>query len=70
MPKGLPKHGEIVSFRTKPNDMIDTNSLGIAALKPVSDAERVAPAFAPAAQKALVPVAWRQLIPDKRGYAA
>ena len=70
MPKGLPKHREIVSLRTKPNDMFDTDSLGIAALKPVSDAERVAPAFAPAAQKALIPAAWCQLIPDKRGYAA
>jgi hypothetical protein len=70
MPKGLPKHREIVSFRTKPNDMLDADSLGIAALKPVSEAERVAFAFAPAPQKALIPVAWRQLIPDKRGYAA
>jgi hypothetical protein len=69
MPKGLPKHREIVSFRTKPNDMLDTDSLGIAALKPVSDAERVAPAFASAAQKALIPVARGQLIPDKRRYA-
>jgi hypothetical protein len=69
MPKGLPKHREIVSFPTKPDDMPDTDSLGIAAFKPVSDAERIPPAFAPAAQKALVPVAWRQLIPDKRGYA-
>jgi hypothetical protein len=49
--------------------MFNTDSLRIAALKPVSDPERVAPAFAPAAQKALIPVAWRQLIPDKRGYA-
>ena len=70
MPKGLPKHREIVSFRTKPNDMLDTDSLGIAALKPVSDAERVALAFAAAAQKALIPVNWCQLIQDKRGDAA
>jgi hypothetical protein len=71
MPKGLPKHREIVSFRTKSNDMLDTDSLRIAALKPVSDAERVAPALlAPAAEKALIPIAWRQLIPDKGGYAA
>jgi hypothetical protein len=70
MPKGLPKHWEIVSFRTKPNDMLDTDPLGIAALKPVSDAERVALAFAPPAQKALIPAAWRQLIPNKGGYAA
>ena len=70
MPKGLPKHREIISVRTKPNDMLNTDSLGIAALKPVSEAERVTPAFAPAAQKALIPVARRQLIPDKRGYAA
>jgi hypothetical protein len=71
MPKGLPKHREIISVRTKPNDMLHTHSLGIAALKPVSEAERGAPALlAPAAQKALIPVAWRQLIPDKRGDAA
>ena len=70
MSKDLPKHREIVSFRTKPNDMLDTDSLGIAALKPVSDAERVALAFAPATQKALIPAAWGQLIPDKGGYAA
>jgi hypothetical protein len=70
MPKGLPKHWEIVSFRTKPNDMLDTDSLGIAALKAVSDAERVALAFAPPAQQALIPAAWRQLIPNKGGYAA
>ena len=70
MPKGLPKHREIVSFRTKPNDMLDTDSLGIAALKPVSDAERATPALlASAAEKALIPIAWGQLIPDKRGYA-
>jgi len=70
MPKGFPEHWEIVSFRTKPHDMFDTDPLGIAALKPVSDPERVAPAFASAAQKALIPAAWGQFIPDKRGYAA
>jgi hypothetical protein len=70
MPKGLPKHREIISLRTKPYDMLHADSLRIAALKPVSDPERVTPAFAPAAQKALIPVAWCQLIPDKRGYAA
>ena len=70
MPKGLPEHREILAIRAKPNDMLDTDSLRIAALKPVSEAERVAPAFAPAAQKALIPIAWCQLIPDKRGYAA
>jgi hypothetical protein len=58
MPKGLPKHREKVSFRTKPNDMLHTDSLRIAALKPISEAKRVALAFAPAAQKALIPVAW------------
>jgi len=70
MPKGLPKHREIISFRIKTDDMFDTDSLGIAALKPVSEAERATPALlAPAQEKALIPVARRQLIPDKRRYA-
>jgi hypothetical protein len=71
MPEGLPKHREIIPFRTQSHDNPDTDSLGIATLKPVSDAERVAPAFiASASEKALIPVAWCQLIPDKRGQAA
>ena len=70
MPKGLPEHREIVAIRAKPNDMFDTDPLGIAALKPVRDAQRAALALAPAAQKALIPAAWCQLIPDEGGYAA
>ena len=70
MPKGLPKHRQIISIGAEPNNMPDTDSLRIAPLKPVSDAERATPALlAPAKQKALIPTAWRQLIPDKRGYA-
>jgi len=70
MPKGLPEHREIVAIRAKPDDMPDTDSLGIAALKSVRDAQRAALALAPAAQKALIPAAWCQLIPDEGGYAA
>ena len=71
MPKGLPKHREIISIGAEPNNMPDTDSIRIAPLKPVGDAERATPTLlAPAKQKALVPPAWRQLIPDKRGDAA
>ncbi|MBA3513885.1 MAG: hypothetical protein H0T77_05880 [Pyrinomonadaceae bacterium] len=70
MPKGLPEHREIIGIRAKPNDMLDADPLGIAALKPVRDAQRAALAFAPTLQKALIPAAWRQLIPDEGGYAA
>jgi hypothetical protein len=70
MPKGLPEHREIVAIRSKPNDMLDADPLGIAALKPIRDAQRVALALAPTAQKALIPAAWCQLIPDEGGYAA
>ena len=70
MSKRLPEHREIVALRAKPNDMLDTDSLGIAALKPVRDVQSAARAFAPTAQKALIPAAWRQFIPDKGGYAA
>jgi hypothetical protein len=70
MPKGFPEHREIVAIRAKPNDMLDTDPLGIAALKPVCDAQGAALAFAPAAKKALIPAAWCQLIPDEGGYAA
>jgi hypothetical protein len=69
MPKGFPKHREIVAIRSKPKDMIDTDSLGIAALKPVRDAQRAALAPAPTVEEALIPAAWRQLIPDKGCYA-
>jgi hypothetical protein len=70
MSKGFPEHREIVAIRAKPNDMPDTDPLRIAAPKPVSDAQRVALALAPAAQKALVPTARCELIPDKRSDAA
>jgi hypothetical protein len=65
MPKGFPEHREVVAIRAKPNDMLDTDPVGIAALKPVRDAQRVALALAPATQETLIPAAWRQLIPDE-----
>jgi hypothetical protein len=71
MPKGLPKHRQIISIGAEPNNMPDTDSIRIATFEPVGDAERATAALlAPAKQKALIPPAWRQLIPDKRGYAA
>ena len=71
MPKGLPKHRQIIAIGTESNNMPDTDSIRIATLKPVGDAERATPALlALAKQKALIPPAWRQLIPDKRGDAA
>jgi hypothetical protein len=45
--------------------MIDADPLGIAALEPVRDPHRVPLALAPTAQKALIPAAWCQLIPDE-----
>jgi len=70
VPKGVPEHGEIVAIWGKPNDVFDTDPFRISALKPVGNAERAAFAFAPAVQKALIPAAWRQLVPDEGGYAA
>ena len=70
MPEGLPEHREIVAIRAQPDDMPDADPLGVATLEPVRDAQRAAPALAPAAQKALIPVAGRQLIPDEGGDAA
>jgi hypothetical protein len=70
MPKGLPKHMQIVAIRAKADDVCDTDPLGIAALKPVRDAQRAALAFAHTTQKALIPPAWCQLIPDEGRYAA
>ena len=69
MPKGLPEHREVVPIRAKPDDMLDTDSLRIATFKPVGNAERSALTLAPTEQKALIPAAWRQLIPDESGYA-
>ena len=65
MPKGLPEHREIVAIRAKPNDMLDTDPLGIAALKPVREAQRAALALASTTQQALIPAAWCQLVPDE-----
>ena len=70
VPKSFPEHREIVAVRGKPNDVFDTDPFRISASKSVGDAERAAFAFAPAAQKALIPAAWRQLVPDEGGYAA
>jgi hypothetical protein len=42
MPKGFPEHREVVAIRAKTDDMPDTDPVGIAALKPVRDAQRVA----------------------------
>jgi len=70
MPKGLPEHREIIAIRAKPNDMLDTDPLQIAALKPVRDAQRAVLALAPAAQQLLIPAAWRQLIPYEGRNAA
>jgi len=70
MSKSVPKHRQIVAIRAKPHDMPDADSIRIAALKPVCDAERRALALARATQEALVPSARRQLIPDEGGYAA
>jgi hypothetical protein len=46
MQKGLPEHREIVALRGEPNDVPDTDPLGIAALEPVRDAQRTALALA------------------------
>jgi hypothetical protein len=68
--KGLPEHGEIVAIGGKPDDVFDTDPLRISAFKPVGEAQRAAFAFAPPMQKELIPVAWRQFVPDEGGYAA
>ena len=70
MPKGLPEHRQMIAIRAKPNDMLDADPLRISALKPVGDAERAALTLTPPEQKPLIPAAGRQLIPNKRGYAA
>lgn len=70
MPKGVPEHREIVAIRDKSNDMLNANPIGIAALKSVGEPQRAAPALARTMQEALVPSAWRQLIPDKGSDAA
>jgi hypothetical protein len=70
MPEGLPEHHEIVAIRHEPNDVFDADPLGIAAPKPVGNAQRATFTLAPAAPEALIPAAWCQLIPDEGGYAA
>ena len=70
MPKGFPEHWKIIALRLEPDDMFYTDSFGIAPLKTVGDAQRVAFAFAPPNEKALIPSAWRQLIPNEGGDAA
>jgi hypothetical protein len=70
MPKSIPEHWEIVAIRADPDNMFDTDPLRITAPIPVRDAQRAAVALAPTAQKALIPAAWCQLIPDEGGYAA
>jgi len=60
----------MVAIRGKPNDVFDTDPLGIAAFKPVGDVQKTAFAFASAAQEALIPPARRQLVPDEGSYAA
>ena len=70
MPKRLPEHREIFAIRAEPNDMLDTDPLGIAAPESVRDAQRAALALAPTAQKALIPATWCQLIPNEGRNAA
>ena len=65
MPKGFPEHREVVAIRAKSNDMLHADPVGIAALKPVSDAQRLALALAPTKKKTLIPTAGRQFIPDE-----
>ena len=70
VPKGLPEHRKIVTFWAEANNPPDTDPLRIAPAKAVRDPQRLALALAPAAQKALIPAAWQQLIPDERRDAA
>ena len=70
MPEGLPEHRKIIAIRVEPHDMLDADPVGVAALRSVGDAKRATLALAPAEQEALIPAAWRQLIPDESAYAA
>src|ERR1017187_6818560 len=54
MPKNLPEHWKILTFRPKPNYSLDTDPLRIAPPKVVCDAQRMALALAPAKQEALI----------------
>jgi hypothetical protein len=65
MSKNLPEHWKILTFRPKPNYSLDTDPLRIAPPKAVRDPQRITLALAPAMQKALIPAAWHQLIPDE-----
>ena len=70
MPKGVPEHREIVAIRDKSYNMLDANSIGIAAPKPVGYAQRAALTLTSSVQEALIPPAWCQLIPDEGSDAA
>jgi hypothetical protein len=70
VPEGVPEHRQIVAIRGKANKVFDTDPFRISASKAVRDPQRAAFAFAPAAEKALIPAAWRQLVPDEGGDAA
>ena len=70
MPKGVPEHREIVALGHKSKDVPDADPIGIAALKPVGDAERAALTVASTDQEALIPSAWCQLIPNESSDAA
>lgn len=70
MPKGVPEHWEIVALGHKSKDVPDADPIGIAALKPVGNAQRAALTLASTVQEALIPPAWRQLIPDEGSDAA
>ena len=70
MPKRFPEHREIVALGPDPDDVPDAHPLGITAPETVRDAERLAPALAPTPEKALIPAARRQLIPDEGRDAA
>jgi hypothetical protein len=65
VPKGFPDHRKIVTIWHKANNPPDTDPLKIAPPKAIRDPQRMALALASAAQKALIPAAWQQLIPDE-----
>jgi hypothetical protein len=70
MPERVPEHREIITLGAKPNDMPDTDPVGITALKSVRNPQRIAPAGTPSKKKALIPAAGPQLIPNESGNAA
>lgn len=46
MPKRVPEHWKVLAIRGEPDDVLDTHSFGIAALKAVRDTERTAATLA------------------------